>query len=349
MHSLLHFRVTLSTQDKFKIPNAFWAGLKAVGLTPGAVLRQSKLPLTLYDGEKNLVSTAQSFAIWRAVGELNDDPATGLKLARGIEVEHYHPATLAALHARTYRDALSRMARYKQLCCAEEMRLTEGKSECVIDFSWPFAKEPTPALLTDAAFAFVVELGRRGTKTKLQAKRIELKRAPGPAQHHEAFFMCPVKYRARRDAIMLQPADLDLPFVTHNAELIEMLTPLLDRQLAGRKTQEKIVDQVKWILKRLLSGSRPDIVLVAKELGMSGRTLQRRITDEGATFRQLLNEARQELVRQYLSDPSIEINETAFLLGYEDPNSFYRAFRTWEGTTPANWRSTHQAAMAQRN
>jgi AraC-like DNA-binding protein len=111
--------------------------------------------------------------------------------------------------------------------------------------------------------------------------------------------------------------------------------------------QAKIADQVKWVLKRLLSGSRPDILIVAKELGMGARTLQRRITNEGASFRLLLNEARQELVRQYLSDPAIEINETAFLLGYEDPNSFYRAFRTWEGTTPAHWRST-RLASAQR-
>jgi AraC-like DNA-binding protein len=52
---------------------------------------------------------------------------------------------------------------------------------------------------------------------------------------------------------------------------------------------------------------------------------------------------RQELVRQYLLQPSIDTNEVAYLLGYEDPNSFYRAFRTWEGTTPAHWRSVQQA------
>ena len=100
---------------------------------------------------------------------------------------------------------------------------------------------------------------------------------------------------------------------------------------------------MKWVLKRLLSGSRPDLVMVAKELGMSDRTLQRRITDEGSTFRQLLNETRHELTRQYLVDPEVEISEAAFLVGYEDPNSFYRAFRSWEGTTPAEWRAAHQS------
>jgi AraC-like DNA-binding protein len=88
-----------------------------------------------------------------------------------------------------------------------------------------------------------------------------------------------------------------------------------------------------------MSGCRPDVLMVARELGMSERTLQRRITQQGTTFRQLLNETRHELVREYLRDDSVEITETAFLLGYEDPNSFYRAFRSWEGKTPAEWRS----------
>jgi AraC-like DNA-binding protein len=82
--------------------------------------------------------------------------------------------------------------------------------------------------------------------------------------------------------------------------------------------------------------------MVARELGLSERTLQRRITDEGTTFRQMLNETRHELVRQYLGNASVEINEAAFLVGYEDPNSFYRAFRSWEGQTPAEWRAAHQ-------
>jgi len=80
---------------------------------------------------------------------------------------------------------------------------------------------------------------------------------------------------------------------------------------------------------------------VARDLGLSGRTLQRRITEEGTSFRDLLSEARQELGRQLLSDPSAEIDEVACLLGYQDASSFYRAFRYWEGVTPSRWRELH--------
>ncbi|HKB92456.1 MAG TPA: AraC family transcriptional regulator [Opitutaceae bacterium] len=335
--------------DKFKASNAFWYGLKKIGLTPAAVLRQSKLPVTLYDGEKNLVTTEQFFALWRAVGELNPDPAAGLKLAAQIDIQHLPPSSLAAFHACNYRDALTRMARYKQLCSPEEMRVTESKDECVVELAWLYATEEQPTLLTDAAFAGFVELGRRGTQTSVNPKRVELKRAPEPSKAHETYFQCPVKFGAKRNALILRRDDLDRPFVTHNSELLEMLSPGLEKALAGRKARAKISDQVKWILKRLLAGNRPDILAVARELGVSGRTLQRRITDEGASFRQLLLEARQELVRQYLTQSSIEINEAAYLLGYEDPNSFYRAFRTWEGTTPAHWRSAHREESANRN
>src|ERR1700723_591531 len=98
-------------------------------------------------------------------------------------------------------------------------------------------------------------------------------------------------------------------------------------------------EQGKWILKRLLAGPRRAISAVARELGLSDRTLQRRIDDDGTTFRKLLLEARQELAREYLNRPDIDVAEVAYLLGYEDSNSFYRAFRTWEGTTPALLRS----------
>jgi AraC-like DNA-binding protein len=329
--------------DKFKAANAFWHGLKKIGLTPAAVLRQSRLPVGLYDGEKNLVTTAQFFALWRAIGELNPDPAAGLKLASELEPEHYHPGTLAALHARDYRDAIERVARYKQLCCPEEVHITTRGDECTIETIWLYPDGELPPLLTDAVFASIVELGRRGTQTRLCPKRVVLKRTPELTGVHEGFFNCPVKFRARRNVLILHTSDLGRPFATHNADLLEMLSPQLEKALEGRKARVRVVDQVKWVLKRLLAGNHPDIFLVAKELGMGSRTLQRRITDEGSTFRQLLLEARHELAREYLAQSSVEINEAAYLLGYDDPNSFYRAFKTWEGTTPSHWRSSKGA------
>ncbi len=342
------FHVSGNAQDRIKLPGVFWAGLKSIGLTPGAVLRRSNLPPTVYNGE-SFVTTAQNFAVWRAIRELAGDPAMGWKFMSQVGTDQYHPTLLAALHARTYRESIERLARYKQLCSAEEFQISTKGDEVLVEVSWPFAeKEPAPAFLLDAVFALVLELGRRGTKTRLNPKRIELTRQAERDNGFAEYFGCPVKYRATRDVLVLRTADVELPFATHNDELLQMLAPQFENQLKAGRAKQGILDQVKWVLKRLLSGSRPDLLMVAKELGMSDRTLQRRITDEGTTFRQLLTDTRHELVRQYLGDPSVEINEAAFLVGFEDPTSFYRAFRSWEGKTPAEWRAAHQHRRTHR-
>jgi YesN/AraC family two-component response regulator len=94
------------------------------------------------------------------------------------------------------------------------------------------------------------------------------------------------------------------------------------------------------VLKKLIAGQRPELRVIARELGMSTRTLQRRrLTEERATFQQLITEARRELAHHYLRHSSLELNETAYLLGYEDANSFFRAFQQWEGTSPGEWRA----------
>jgi AraC-like DNA-binding protein len=101
---------------------------------------------------------------------------------------------------------------------------------------------------------------------------------------------------------------------------------------------------VKNTLKPLLAGQRPSILEVARELNLSARTLQRRLTEAGLTFQQVLEEARRELARHYLLQSSLALNEAAYLLGYENANSFFRAFRHWEGTSPGQWRDDRRQA-----
>ena len=157
-----------------------------------------------------------------------------------------------------------------------------------------------------------------------------------------------MKFKAPRNAIVFRTADLDRPFTSYNAELLAMLGGQLERELAERKVwQTTVAARVKWILLRLLGGQSAHLGEVAKDLGMSNRTLQRRITSEGTSFRWLVRDARYELAKHYLLDPSLDLAETAYLLGYEDPNSFFRAFREWEGTTPSEWRAAQRGRSVQ--
>jgi AraC-like DNA-binding protein len=331
---------TSCAMQMFKIPQALASGLKAAGIDPAALLRQSGLPFNFWTSGKGLITTKQLFKLWHTIGEMSNDPGIGLKIPGWIPLEQYHPANVAAQHARTFRDGLQRFARYKILCCREEMRITENKGEVRIELEWLLADEPPPALLLDAAFASALELGRRGTRRQLHPLRVELRRNPDHREIFERLYGCPVKFNAHQNALVFKKRDLDLPFVTYNAELLAMLSPQIDREVAKEKEKRTPSTQVKWVLKHLLGSPRSDIEEVAKELGMSSRTLQRRIADEGTSFRRLLSDARRELARHYLMEPSLELGETAYLLGYEDPNSFFRAFRLWEGTSPGEWRAT---------
>src|SRR6201999_3029242 len=99
-------------------------------------------------------------------------------------------------------------------------------------------------------------------------------------------------------------------------------------------------------IQRKLAGQRPTIHDIARELHISSRTLQRRLQDAGYSFQQVLEDARHQLARHYLNSSLLELSETAYLLGYEDANSFGRAFRTWEGISPAHWRDVQRAKVA---
>jgi AraC-like DNA-binding protein len=121
-----------------------------------------------------------------------------------------------------------------------------------------------------------------------------------------------------------------------------MLAPQLDAELNQHKGQETFVERVRAAIQRKLAGRKPKMQEIARELHTSSRTLQRRLQDAGSSFQQVLEEARHQLARHYLKNSVLELNEAAYLLGYEDANSFVRAFRMWEGIPPAHWRETQR-------
>jgi AraC-like DNA-binding protein len=332
--------------NQFKVSNALVRRLDDLGIPPAAVLRQAGLPMGLFDQEKILVSTEELFAIYRAVSEVSRDPAIGLKIGSEDRVERYDPISIAALYARSFRDALQRMARYKQLTCPEEILLVERDHQYAVQFHWLLADEQEPPLLVDVCFAWVVAIARRGTGQFLNPKCIEMQRPEAHRKLYEAHFGCPVKFRASHNVLVFDQADVERRFLTHNADVLSIVAPQLEAELSQQLAQKTVSERVKGILKKLLAGQRPVLSDVARELRLSTRTLQRRLTAERATYQQLMEAARRELAQHYLLHSSLELNEAAYLLGYEDANSFFRAFHHWEGTSPGQWRTLHAASAA---
>lgn len=328
----------MAQADRCKVPQAFWRAVEQIGISPAALLRQAQLPATLHLGGQAFVTTTQYFALMRALAELSGDPALGVRLVREVDTALHPPSSLAAFYARDYRDGLARLARFKRLCTPEQLQIAEAGGDCLVTMDWPFATGPEPAFSVDITFATLVELGRRATGRTIVPRRVELAR-PGPATAaHAEYFGCSIRTEAPRNLLVLDAADLDRPFPGHNPEMLEMLTPVLGAALNELDAQNSVAEQVKIVLKRSLASGQPNLSDVAKQLGMSERTLQRRITEDGSTFREILSDARREMGRRLLADPTTDIDEVACLLGYQDTTSFYRAFREWEGMPPNRWR-----------
>ena len=330
--------------NEFRVAATLPRKLEEFGVAPADVLRLAGLPSALFDQERIRVSTEGLFALYRGIGQASRDPAIGLTLGTEPRVERYDPIGIAAVSARSFRDALQRLARYKQLLCPEELSIVERRDECRVQFRWVLAQEPEPPVLVDVCFARVLDIARRGTGERVTPKRLELRGSPGTRAMYESHFGCPARLDARQNTIVFAKGDLDKPFLTHNPDLFATIGPQLEAELKQALASRAIGDRVKGVLTPLLAGRRPGIEDVAKELGTSPRTLQRRLAQDGLSFQQLLQEARRELARHYLLHSSLELSETAYLLGYEDAHSFFRAFHEWEGSPPGEWRERHSLA-----
>jgi AraC-like DNA-binding protein len=331
-----HFRVSGSTFQK----------LDELGVRASAVLRRAGLPEGFVEQPRVLLNTEELFALWRAVGQVSTNPAIGLLLGTETKTERFQPIGLAALSTENFGLAIDQMARYKQLTCPEETLQEKDDEEWSIQFRWLLAEEVEPPVLIECCFAWVLSTARLGTGTRISPLRVEFVQPRADVKNIERHFGCPVVCGAPRTAIIFRATDARRPFVTRNAELLGILAPQFDEELKQEKGDETFAERVRIAIQQKLTGLRPTTEDIANALHTSSRTLQRRLQEEGSSFQRVLDETRHHLARHYLHNSALDLNEAAYLLGYEDGNSFVRAFRTWEGVPPARWREQQRARAA---
>ncbi len=330
----------------FRFSGSNFVKLEELGVRASAVLRRAGLPQEFIDQPRVLLNTEELFALWRAVGEVSTNPTIGLLLGTENRTERFHPIGLAALSSENFGAAIDQMARYKQLTCPEEILQEKDDEEWGIQFRWLLADEVEPPVLNECCFAWVLSIARHGTGTRLSPLRVEFVQPREHVKVIERHFGCPVVCGAARNAIVFRVADAQRSFVTRNAELLGMLAPQFEEELKRESGDENFLERIRVAIQQKLTGQRPTIEDIADALHISSRTLQRRLQDEGSSFQRVLEEARHQLARHYLTNSVLELNEAAYLLGYNDANSFVRAFRTWEGVPPARWREQQRANAA---
>lgn len=312
--------------------------LDELGVSVSAVLRRAGLPQDTFEQPRVLVTTEELFALWQAIGEVSTDRAIGLKLGSETRIERFHPSGIAALSTANFAAAIDNMARYKQLTCPEEMLQETKGDEWRLRFHWLLAIETEPSVLTEYCFAWILTIARRGTGKQISPLKVELIQPRSDVRTLEKHFGCPVACGARQNAMVFHRADAECPFITRNAELLAMLAPQFDEELKRCQSENSFTELVRGAIQESLTGHRPTIEEIARRLHIGSRTLQRRLQDAGSSYQRVLDEARHQMACHYLRNSMLELNEAAYLLGYEDAGSFVRAFRAWEGVPPGHWR-----------
>lgn len=332
----------------FRVPGSLRLRLEETGIRVSAVLRRAGLPQDMFEKTRILVSTQELFALWRAIGDVSKDPAIGLMLGTESNIARFHPMGIAALSTKSFGAATEHMARYKKLSAPEEIVSKTEDEEWAIQFRWTLGMDAEPAVLVEHCFAWVLSIARQGTGERITPLRLELVQPRTHTKALQRHFGCPVVCGATRNAIIFRATDAARPFMTQNAELLAMLAPQFDQEMKDRdQDEERFVELVRGAIQQRLTGHRPNVDDVARDLHMSSRTLQRRLQVSGSSYQRVLDEARHQMARYYLSNSVLELAEAAYLLGYEDANSFARAFRGWEGIPPKHWREVNRTTSGE--
>ncbi len=205
----------MTSHDRIRIPPGFWTGLREIGFSVQEITAKAQLTLDQIERPEGVTST-QYFAIWQAYSELVGDIAKAVvKLSTAYQTRQYPPSMLATYHARDYRDALKRMAKYKRLCPPESLHISEEGEDCLIQLSWSDQQQSGPPMLVAITLATLVELGRRGTGQTINAKLVEFSFPLKNDGTLEAYFGCPVRFGADNNRLTLRRCDLDLPFLSY--------------------------------------------------------------------------------------------------------------------------------------
>ncbi len=266
------------------------------------------------------------------------DDAFRRMVAMDVRPELFGVVGLSAMAAPTLGAALSRFERYKRLFALDVIELVPGRDSTSVRVLLKRPEGPTARMRAELEMVFLLAFARRMTRTQVIPVYVDV-RGPIPSYQArmEAFFRAPLRSGQEFDALGFSSLDLARPLVSSNAELAGLLGPRAEQLLVESGSQD-ISEQVRAVLQRMLMGEEPSMEGVARALGASERSLQRRLSEAGTSFVTLLAEVRRERAREQLANTDMDIAELSFLLGFSDASAFHRAFKRWEGMTPLEYR-----------
>jgi len=328
---------------EFKVDAGWRPLLKDLGVRPADVLRRAGLPQDLLSRVDARLTTDEYFRFWEGLEAEAGDARLPVLLAEAFTAEGFAPPLFAALCSPDLGVAVERIARFKRLIGPMVLDVERSERALSCSFVWLHATSAVPPGLAIAELAFLVRLARMATREHVRPTALRVVDVPADVAAYEAWFGARLS-RGDRPTVTFSREDAERPFLTANEPMWKMFEPELRRRLAQLEDSATVAERVRAVLLESLPSGQSAMDDVASRLATSKRTLQRRLKREGTSYQAVLTDTREQLARHYLARTALTCAEISFLLGYEEPNSFFRAFHDWTGDSPERVRQALRAS-----
>jgi AraC-like DNA-binding protein len=310
--------------------------LESRGLDPMKICREAGLDYALAADPNARVPFSRVLSAWNHVTDVLAQPDVGLEAGKHYRATDFHGIAVVFLASATLHKALERLARYLVVVnTAVSIRIETDEDSIDAIYSTMDLEPARRRALEDSRAAILVDLSRSSASGTLDPMQVEFTYpAPDDAKAYEDLFRCRVVFGAPQWRMSWRLADADRPFVADNRDLARANDHILDRAVKSLRP-ETLVARVKLEMIDELPSGRASADAIAQAMGMSGRSLQRRLAEEGSSYKDLLAEVRRDLARQYVEESETSVTDISFLLGFSDVSSFSRAFKRWFGVSPA--------------
>jgi len=278
--------------------------------------------------------TATQFCVaWAEAIRVTGDPALALSLATATPTGAFGIVEYLCRAAPTLGEALRQWVRYLNLLDdAVEVGLAVEADRASL-FVVRESEAPAPAS-HELCWALVARYAKTLAQRPFRITAVELAhRATADVATYRAWFDAPVTFGADATRLVFPRAALESPLASSDPSLLAILARAADELAKQASTDPPLVAQVRRALHEALRSDDAQVESIAKRLGLTTRSLQRRLKDEGTAFATVREEVRRELAQRYLHDGH-SIAEISFLLGFSEPSAFFRAFKRWTGSTP---------------
>ncbi len=312
----------------------------AMGLDTAALLAAAGLTRAEVSDPDGRIPVEKMTALWREASARAGDPDIALHAAEALPFGAYAVIDFLARTSTTIGAALERISRYFPLINnVIELPIEVAGEQVRLDMVDRRGPGKLPGGYAEYTLAAVVLRTRIASGVAFPLVRVDFAHA-APADHreHVRIFGSPVRFSAERTGIVLARAVWDTPIERGDSGLAAVLERHAQMLLAQLPRVSDEIARVRAAIRGELEGGDPRLDHVARKLGTSRRSLQRRLADENLTYAQVLDDVRSTMARAYLAQRELSIIEVAYLLGFSEQSSFTRAFRRWTGASPAEFR-----------